>query len=104
MLKVSCPAVNLRPVALTSVVMKCFEKMLKTDVNSSLDPLLFAYRQGRSTEAAVATLMHLIYKHARVLFGDFSLAFNTVQPQLLIQKLTDFHVKPFIIQWFYPFF
>lgn len=46
-----------RPVALTSVVMKCFEKYM--EVNSELDPFQFAYRQGRSTDDAIHSITHL---------------------------------------------
>ena len=112
--KVPCPSENkdFRPIALTSCVMKCFERIvvniLKQEVAPSLDPLQFAYRAGRSTEDAVACITHLISKHlterksyARVLYADFSSAFDTVQPQLLVQKLNNMNVNPFIIQWFY---
>ena len=47
----------------TSVVMKCFEKiivnMLKVAVVPSLDPLQFTYRQGQSTEDGVCPAMYL---------------------------------------------
>ncbi len=43
-----------RPVALTSIVMKVFERLLKNHICSSipatLDPLQFAYRPNRSTD------------------------------------------------------
>ena len=42
-----------RPVALTSVIMKCFERLVKDHITSTLpdtlDPLQFAYRPNRST-------------------------------------------------------
>lgn len=72
--------------------------MLKVGVADKLDPLQFAYRQGggtedRGTEDAIDSIMHLILKHlespkayARLLFIDFSSAFNTIQPQLLMEK------------------
>ncbi|KAF7668512.1 hypothetical protein LDENG_00007020 [Lucifuga dentata] len=114
--KVSCPSTNndFRPIALTSVVIKCFERvignMLKSEVASNMDPLQFAYRQGWSTDDAIISVTHLISKHledpkayARVLFADFSSAFNTLQPHLLIQKLNEMHVNTFIIKWFYSF-
>lgn len=77
-----------RPVALTSLVMKCFEKLLKKEVLTKtehlLDPLQFAYRAKRGVEDATATLLNLLHKHlegskthVRVLFVDFSSAFNT---------------------------
>lgn len=114
--KVACPVTNgdYRPVALTSIIMKCFEKIvvssLKSEVDSCLDPLQFAYRQGRSTEDAAITVTHLINKHlehpqayARVLFADFSSAFDTIQPNVVIQKLIKLNVNPVTVKWFYSF-
>ncbi len=47
-----------RPVALTSIVMKVFERLLKNHICSStpvtLDPLQFAYRPNRSTDNAIS--------------------------------------------------
>jgi hypothetical protein len=46
------------PVALTSVIMKCFERLVKDHITSTLpvtlDPLKFAYRPNRSTDDAIA--------------------------------------------------
>ncbi len=46
-----------RPVALTSIVMEVFERLLKNYICSSipvtLDPLQFAYRPNRSTDDAI---------------------------------------------------
>lgn len=95
--------------------MKCFEKymvsVLKSEVNPELDPLQFAYRQGRSTDDAINSITHLTLKHlenpkayARLLFIDFSYAFNTLQTHLLLQKITQMNVNPFIIKWFYSSF
>ena len=48
-----------RPVALTSVIMKCIERLVKDHITSTLpdtlDPLQFAYRPNRSTDDAIAT-------------------------------------------------
>jgi hypothetical protein len=69
--------------------MKCFEKLVKNIICSSLpasfDPLQFAYRANRSTEDAISNLMHTTLTHleegngnyVRMLFIDFSSAFNT---------------------------
>ena len=47
-----------RPLALTSVIMKCFERLGKDHITSTLpvtlDPLQFAYRPNRSTDDAIA--------------------------------------------------
>nr|XP_054754590.1 sodium- and chloride-dependent glycine transporter 1-like [Lytechinus pictus] len=56
------------------------------------DPLQFAYRRNRSVEDALAFLTHTVCKHleeaktyVRVLFIDFSSAFNTIVPQYLVE-------------------
>ncbi|KAI3352055.1 hypothetical protein L3Q82_020870 [Scortum barcoo] len=56
-----------RPVALTSTIMKCFEKLVRSFITSSLpdslDPLQFAYRPNRSTEDAIALTLHTALSH-----------------------------------------
>ncbi|KAK1805268.1 hypothetical protein P4O66_019609, partial [Electrophorus voltai] len=56
-----------RPVALTSVMMKCFEKLVSDFITSSLptsmDPLQFAYPHNRSTDDAIAHLLHTTLTH-----------------------------------------
>ncbi len=112
--KISCPLENkdYRPITLTCAVMKCFEKfivnLMKPGLSPFLDPLQYAYRQGRSTEDAIVSVTHLVSKHlekpkayARILFADFSSAFDTVCPNLLIQKLFSLQVNPWIVKWFY---
>ncbi len=88
-----------RPVALTSVVMKSFEKLvlahLKDITGPLLDPLQFAYRANRSVDDAVNMRLHYVLQHldrpgtyVRILFVDFSSAFNTICPNFLLPKLT----------------
>ncbi|KAK3562495.1 hypothetical protein QTP86_034607 [Hemibagrus guttatus] len=56
-----------RPVALTPIVMKCFERLvmrhIKTQLPPSLDPLQFVYRPNRSTDDAITTTLHLSLTH-----------------------------------------
>ncbi|KAL0199177.1 hypothetical protein M9458_007717, partial [Cirrhinus mrigala] len=103
-----------RPVALTSVVMKSFEKLvlayLKDIAGPLLDPLQFAYRANRSVDDAVHMGLHFILQHldksgtsVRILFVDFSSAFNTIIPNLLLQKLTQLSVPTSIYQWITSF-
>ena len=51
---------DFRPVALTSVVMKCFERLIKDFICASLptsfDPLQFIYRPNKSTDDAINPL------------------------------------------------
>ncbi|KAI3367977.1 hypothetical protein L3Q82_026798 [Scortum barcoo] len=68
-----------RPVALTPIITKCFERLvlahLKSCLPPTLDPHQFAYRQNRSTEDAVSIALHSVLSHldnkntyARLLF------------------------------------
>ncbi len=86
-----------RPVALTSLAMKSFERLvlayLKDTTGPLLDPLQFAYRANRSVDDAVNMGLHFILQHldrpgtyVRILFFDFSSAFNTIIPSLLQPK------------------
>ncbi|KAK1803647.1 hypothetical protein P4O66_020754, partial [Electrophorus voltai] len=99
------------PVALTSVVMKCFEKLVRDFITSSLpasmDPLQFAYRHNRSTDDAIAHLLHTTLTHldegrgnyVKMLFVDYSSAFNTIIPSLLTTKLGDLGLHTSLCDW-----
>jgi len=94
--------------------MKSFEKIiigeLRKEVEPSLDQYQLAYKNNCGTNDAVSTLMHLVLKqlesptaYARLLFIDFSSAFNSIQPHKLLEKLINLQVNPFIIKWYYSF-
>ena len=95
---------DFRPVALTSIVAKCFESILcahlKRDVMNQLDPLQFAYKSKRGVDDACLTLMNLVTKHlqepsssVRILMIDFSSAFNSIEPVVLLKRLIDLGVN-----------
>ncbi|KAF7652167.1 hypothetical protein LDENG_00100700 [Lucifuga dentata] len=80
--------------------MKCFEQIVKTHICSSLpdtlDPLQFTYRSNRATDDAIALATHTALIHldkgntyVRMLFIDYSSAFNTIIPT----KLIDFGLE-----------
>ncbi len=56
-----------RPIALTPIIMKCFERLvlhhLKTCLPSTFDNHQFAYRANRSTEDAIAIVLHNALSH-----------------------------------------
>ena len=91
--------------------MKCFEKLVKEslieETKEHQDPLQFAYRSKRCVDDALTYLLHTIIKHleqtksyVRVMFVDFSSAFNTIVPQLLIEKLHYvMKVNPYLSMW-----
>src|SRR4029434_1441481 len=83
------PAINslndYRPIALTPVIMKCFEKLVSRHIKSTLPPTFdshqFAYRANRSTEDAIAAALHTTLSHLELLEGIvYSSAFNTIIP------------------------
>ncbi len=104
-----------RPVALTSVVMKVFERILKNHICSSipvtLDPLQFAYRPNRSTDDAISQVLQSFLTHidskygnyVRQLFIDYSSAFNTIVPIKLAVKLTDLGLNSLLCDWIQDF-
>ena len=106
---------DLRPITLTFVLSKCLEKIalskLLPYVEHALDPLQFAYRSKRSTNDAVCTLIHHVTKHldisrkhyARCLFIDYSSAFNTLIPELVINKPTPLGVSDRLNWWILDF-
>ena len=106
---------DFRPVALTSLVMKTLEKIIKSLIMSAteqkLDPLQFAYRAGRGVDDAKLFILNKLYSHlekshahARILFADFSSAFNLMQPYVLAKKLmTDFHLCDQLTAWIIDF-
>lgn len=58
---------DFRPVALTSLIMKSFEKLVKSELlkvtEDLLDSMQFAYRAHRGAEDATITLLNLLFKH-----------------------------------------
>ena len=87
-----------QPIALTSVVMKCFERLVMAHINTiipeTLYPLQFTYRPNRSTDDAISIALHTALSHldkrntyVRMLFIDYSSVFNTIVPSKLINKL-----------------
>ena len=101
-------------VALTPIIAKCFEKVvskhLKFDVADPLDPFQFAYKASRGVEDASLTLLNLITQHletaksyVRILFVDFSSAFNTIEPYVLLKRLIDLHVNSNLVLWIRDF-
>ena len=90
--KVTCLN-NYRPVALTSVAMKYFERLgmayINTIIPETLNPLQFAYHPNRSTDDAISIALHTALSHLdkrntylRLLFIDYNSA-----PSKLITKL-----------------
>lgn len=106
---------DFRPVALTSLLMKAFEKLVKKELLEktahALDPMQFAYRKHRGVDDAILTLLNLLFKHlegnknhARLTFIDFSSAFNTIQPHILAMRLIEhYQLDQNLVGWILDF-
>ncbi len=103
-----------RPVALTPIFSKCFEKLIRDYICSvlpaSLDPLQFAYRSNRSTDDAIAFTLHTALSHlenknayVRMLFVDYSSTFNTIVPATLVTKLQTLGLNISLCSWILDF-
>ncbi len=103
-----------RPVALTPIFSKCFEKLVRDYICSvlpaSLDPLQFAYRSNRSTDDAIAFTLHTALSHlenkntyVRMLFVDYSSAFNTIVPATLVAKFQTLGLNRSLCSWILDF-
>ena len=110
---------DFRPVALTSVAMKCLEKIVKTKLLSFIgtqqDPLQFAYTKNRSTLDPTIMIAHDVLKFldvlnsknkshfVKIIFIDFSSAFNTIQVHIMLNQLLNLQVNSNIVLWIYSF-
>ncbi|KAK3524976.1 hypothetical protein QTP86_011792 [Hemibagrus guttatus] len=81
-----------RPIALTHIVMKCFERLvmrhIKTQLPPSLDPLQFAYHPNHSMDDAITTTLHLSLTHLdnKDTYKD---AYTTAAHRPLVQHSTQ---------------
>ncbi|KAK3573025.1 hypothetical protein QTP86_012239 [Hemibagrus guttatus] len=94
--------------------MKCFERLVMRPIKNllppSLDPMQFDYRPNRSTDNAISTTLHLALTHldnkdtcVQMLVIDFSSAFNTINLQYLIKKLSLLGTNTSLCNWILDF-
>ena len=99
-----------RSVAITSLAMKCFERLVMAHINTimpeTLDLLQFAYRPNSSTNDAISIALHTALTHlhkrhtpVRMLFIDYSSAFNPIVPTKLITKLRTLGLNTSLCKW-----
>ncbi|KAL0147809.1 hypothetical protein M9458_056886 [Cirrhinus mrigala] len=87
------------PIALTPIMMKCFERLVMHHIKSSLPNTLDTFHTLH------LALTHLEQKdsYVRMLFIDFSSAFNTIIPQQLIHKLNLLSINTPLCNWILDF-
>ena len=100
-----------RPIDLASIAFNCLQKILLPRLMESVDIFgdrnQFAYKKGVSCVDAVLLLIHEIVSSlnsnettmSKVLFLDFSSAFNTVLPNMLLKDLSVFIDESWFLNW-----
>ena len=94
--------------------MKCFKRLVIARINSSfpdyLNPLQFAYCHNRSTADAISLALHSTLEHldnkdtyVRLLFIDYSSAFNAIIPTKPITKLHGLGLSTSLCNWILNF-
>ena len=89
--------VNYRPISLTSLVMKVFERILYDELlartQEKIDPRQHGFLKNKSCNTNLLTFTESIARSLRekigtdVIYFDFAKAFDTVSHDLILQKL-----------------
>ena len=83
---------------------------LLKDIEKYIDIYQFGNRPGLSTSHYLVGLLHHLYKNAEnnkaistVVCTDFRKAFDRLDHGILIQKMINMHIKPWMINWIISF-
>jgi hypothetical protein len=108
-------ASNYRPIAITSVFSKVYEKVFLTRlenhlaINNILIPEQHGFLKGKSTVTALFDFVTEVYgglearEKINVILYDFSNAFGTIYPPLLIRKLEAYGLNGLALRWLESF-
>ena len=85
-------------------------KHLLPEIEDNLDPYQFPYRKNNSTEDVTLLYNNLVVEHrehknayVRSVSIDFSSAFNTLKPAIVITKLRTLNVSPILSKFILDF-
>ena len=103
---------NYRPISLLTALSKIFEKVVSIQMihylntNGLFYPNQYGFRKGHSTEQATLELIDRLTqdisnnKNPFAIFLDLSKAFDTLDHNILLDKLNHYGVKDNKLQWF----
>ena len=102
------------PISLTPIISKCLDRVVLTflldSVKEQFDPYQFADHSKRGVDDATLYLLQRVTSHLdkpgtyiRILFVDYSSAFNTISPANLFNKLQRMNVPTEQNCWIFNF-
>ena len=106
---------NYRPISILSPYSKIFEKCVLDRLWSFIrrfnliTPQQFGFLKGSSTEKAVLNLTEYFYRnlnlgfHSIAVYVDFKKAFDSIDHNILLQKLESYGIRGVALQWFRSF-
>ena len=106
---------HLRPISLTVVIMRLFDRLVyRFEISSICNDYIgldqFAYREGHNSTMALIKCQHTWLKwldgndgFVRIFSFDFSKAFHSVSHNILCSKLKQVKINPCIINWLISF-
>jgi hypothetical protein len=104
---------DLRPISLTPTLSKVLESLvgrwILAKTVGKFDPRQFGALKGRSTTHALIDITHMWHQalddhnSARILFIDYSKAFDHVDHKTVLSKMKVFGIDPPLLKWMHSF-